>query len=381
MNIHEYQAKQLFRRFGIPVPEGDVATTPAEVRQVAERLGGPVVVKAQVHTGGRGKAGGVKLAATPDEAEAHARSILGMDIKGHKVRLVLVEPAADIAEEIYLGVVLDRANRQPVIMASGEGGVDIEQTAEEKPEAILKQAVEVLTGLAPGQARQLAEGLGLAAALVKPFGVIVAQLYEAYDELDATLVEINPLVFTGGGELLAVDGKINLDDNALFRQSELAAMRDLGEEPEVERRAREAGLSYVDLAGSIGCLVNGAGLAMATMDVIKHNGGEPANFLDIGGGAQADQVETAMRILLGDPNVKSVLINIFGGITRGDEVARGIVAALSKIDTDVPFVVRIEGTNAAEGRRILADARMQTATTLFEAAKLAVEAAGGGWAR
>jgi succinyl-CoA synthetase beta subunit len=378
MNIHEYQAKRLFGRFGIPVPQGEVATAPAQARAIAERLGGRVVVKAQVLTGGRGKAGGVKLAATPDEAEARAREILGLDIKGHTVRQVLVDPAAAIASEIYLGIVLDRGQRRAVIMASREGGIDIEEVAATNPDAIKRVSVDPLLGLLPFQGRQLAYGIGLGGAQARQFGDIVQKLYQVFQSLDATLVEINPLVILEDGSLAALDGKVNLDDSALYRQTEIEAMRDPSEETEAERMARSAGLSYVDLDGSIGCLVNGAGLAMATMDVIKLCGGSPANFLDIGGGAQADKVETAMRIILSDTRVQSVLINIFGGITRGDEVARGILAALSKITTDVPFVVRIVGTNAAEARDILASAQMQTAPTLFEAAKLAVAAAGSG---
>jgi succinyl-CoA synthetase beta subunit len=381
MNIHEYQAKRLFGSYGVPVPDGDVATTPAEARQIAEQIGGPVVVKAQVHTGGRGKAGGVKLAASPDEAEAQASRILRLDIKGYKVRQVLIDPASEIADEIYLGVVLDRAQRAPVIMASSEGGVDIEEVAATKPEAIVRVTVDPRIGLQSYQTRQLAYGIGLPHEHVRSFGAIVTSLYEAYQGADATLAEINPLVVQADGTLLAVDGKVNIDDSALFRQPDIAAMRDPQAETEAERMAREAGLSYVDLDGSIGCLVNGAGLAMATMDVIKLFGGEPANFLDIGGGAQADQVETAMRIILSEERVRSVLVNIFGGITRGDEVARGIVAALSKIETDAPFVVRIVGTNAAEAIRILSDAEMQTATTLAEAAQLAIAAAGEETAR
>ena len=378
MNIHEYQAKRLFGQYGMPVPVGDVATTPEEARKVAESLGGgKVVVKAQVHTGGRGKAGGVKLAANPDEAAQIAESILGMDIKGHTVNLVLIDPAVAIAKEIYLGIVLDRALRRAVIMASAEGGVDIEEVAETNPDAIVKVAVDPNLGVQAFQCNQLAFGIGLDPSQVRPFGKIVRQLYDMYRSSDATLVEINPLVVLESGEIMALDGKVNLDDSALFRQPALAALRDPGVETAAEIQAREAGLSYVDLDGSIGCMVNGAGLAMATMDVTKLCGGSPANFLDIGGGAQADKVETAMRIILSDSRVKAVLINIFGGITRGDEVAKGILAALSKIDTDVPFVTRIVGTNAEEGRAILAEADMQTAPTLYDAAKMAVAAAEG----
>lgn len=377
MNIHEYQAKQLLRKFGLPVTVGDVATLPVEARAIAERLGGRVVVKAQVHTGGRGKAGGVKLATNSDEAAERADDILGMDINGHIVRQVLIEPAVAIASELYLGIVLDRARRCPVIMASHEGGVDIEEVARTNPYAIVRVEIDPLLGVQPFQARRLAYGVGLGKQpdLIRPFAQIVTGLYRAYHDLDATLVEINPLVIRTDGMLLALDAKVNLDDSALIRQPELLELRDDSAETEAERMAREAGLSYVSLDGSIGCLVNGAGLAMATMDVIQLFGGEPANFLDIGGGAQADKVEMAMRILLGDGRVRSVLVNIFGGITRGDEVARGILAALAHIQTEVPFIVRIVGTNAEEGRTILAEANMQTAATLAEAAQMAVAAA------
>jgi succinyl-CoA synthetase beta subunit len=377
MNIHEYQAKRLFGRFGLPVPVGDVAATPAEAREIAARLGGRVVVKAQVLTGGRGKAGGVKLAKDPQEAEQRAAEILGMDIKGFTVRQVLVDPAVAIAKELYLSIIQDRALRRPVIIASAEGGMDIEEVAATQPEAIVTVAIDPLLGLLPFQCNQVAFGLKLDPGLHRGFAAILQGLYQAYVKLDATLVEINPLVILQDGSLMALDGKVNLDDSALYRQPELEAMRDPADETDAERQAREAGLSFVDLDGSIGCLVNGAGLAMATMDVIKLCGGEPANFLDIGGGAQADKVEKAMRLILADGRVKSVLINIFGGITRGDEVAKGILAAISNLQTDVPFVVRIVGTNAAEAREILKSADMRTAPTLYEAARLAVAAAAG----
>jgi succinyl-CoA synthetase beta subunit len=374
MDIHEYQAKRLFARHGIAVPEGEVATTPEAAGALAARYGGTVVVKAQVLSGGRGKAGGVKLAANAEEARARAGEILGLDIKGHVVEQVLVTPAADIQAEIYLGIVLDRTARRPVIMASREGGVEIEEVAATNPDAILKVAVDPLLGLQPYEIRRLAYGIGLDPALHGQFGATVKGLYASYLACDATLAEINPLAITPQG-LQALDGKMTLDDSALYRQPELEALRDPRSEADSERAARAAGLSFVALDGDIGCMVNGAGLAMATMDVIKLFGGDPANFLDIGGGAQADKVELAMRLILGDPKVQAVLVNIFGGITRGDEVARGIVAALANIDTDVPFVVRIVGTNAAEGRAILAGAAMETAQTLAEAAQLAVAAA------
>ena len=378
MNLYEYQAKRLFGEHGIPVKAGDVADTPEGARAIAERLGGTVVVKAQVHSGGRGKAGGVKLASSPAEAEARARDILGLDIRGHVVRRVLVDPAVGIASEIYVGCVLDRARRRMIVMASSQGGVEIEEVAATNPGAIVRVAIDPAFGLWPYQARRLSYGIGLAPMHHAAFGLIVTALAGLVVAQDATLAEINPLVITDQGELIALDGKVTIDDNALFRQPAMAALRDPGVETEAEQAARAAGLNYVDLDGSIGCMVNGAGLAMATMDVVKLFGGEPANFLDIGGGAQAVKVEAAMRILLADARVKSVLINIFGGITRGDEVARGILAALGNITTDVPFVVRIEGTNAAEGRAILADAAMATATTLEDAARQAVALAARG---
>jgi succinyl-CoA synthetase beta subunit len=299
-----------------------------------------------------------------------------MDIKGHTVRHVLVEPAADIAGEIYLGVVVDRAQRRAVVMASREGGVEIEEVAATNPGAIVRVAVDPVLGIQDYQVRRLAYGIELPRELHRPFGALLRSLFYAFTGWDATLTEINPLVITGDGALMGLDAKMTLDDNALFRHPDAVEFRDDEDRTDAELAAREAGLSYVDLDGDIGCLVNGAGLAMATMDVIKLFGGEPANFLDIGGGAQADKVEAAVRIILHDPNVKAVLINIFGGITRGDEVARGLLAALDRIDTDVPMVARIVGTNAEEARRILADAHLETASTLAEAAQKAVRAAG-----
>ncbi len=372
MDIHEYQAKRVFRACGVPSSEGEVASTPEAAREIAARLGGRVVVKAQVLTGGRGKAGGIKVADTPQAAESAARDILGMDIRGHVVGCVLVEPAADIAREIYLGITLDRARRRAVIMASSEGGVDIEEVAGRNPDAIHRVAIDPLLGLQAFQRRRLAYEVGLPHEMVPAFSAVAAGLYEAFDSWDATLAEINPLVVTSEGRLVALDAKMSIDDSALYRQTAAVAMRDAGAETPAEAEARAAGLSYVDLDGAIGCLVNGAGLAMATMDVIKLFGGEPANFLDIGGGAQADKVEAAMRIILSDRRVRSVLINIFGGITRGDEVARGLLAALDKIDSDVPVVARIVGTNAAEARAILAGANLATGATLAEAAQKAV---------
>ncbi len=384
MNLHEYQSKFRFEEFGIPIPHGKVAETPEEARQIAQEVGGPVVVKAQVLTGGRGKAGGVKLAATPEEAEQHARSILGMDIKGHIVRKVLVDPAANIEQEIYLGITNDRAARMPVIMCSAEGGMDIEEVNRVKPEAIIREHIDPLLGLRSYQINALASGIELPYPLWRQFQKIAACLYRCYMESDATLAEINPLIITAEGDLLAVDGKMSLDDNALFRHRDLAALRDTSAEPAVETQAREAGLSYVKLDGQIGCMVNGAGLAMATMDMTsifgEADGIGPANFLDIGGGADADTVAAALRIILADPDVKAILLNIFGGITRCDEVARGVIAAFSEVHVKMPKVVRLVGTNEEEGRQLLQEANipdMVTATTLSEAAQKAVAAVKG----
>jgi succinyl-CoA synthetase beta subunit len=377
LNLHEYQSKRVFAKYGIPIPQGEVATSPVEARAIAERLGGPVVVKSQVLVGGRGKAGGIKLAKTPQEAEARAQDILGMEIKGLTVQQVLVDEAADIRKEIYLGAVLDRARRRVVLMASSEGGVEIEQVAAETPDKIVTVAVHPFLGLREHQARNLADGIGLPREHVRAFVGIAQALYRAYVDSDATLAEINPLVVTGDGKLLAVDGKISLDDSALFRHPELLEMRNEEEEDESEREARKYGLTYIHLDGQIGCMVNGAGLAMATMDIVKLYGGDPANFLDIGGGAQADRVAAALRIILSDTRVKAVLINIFGGITRCDEVARGILSAIDTLEVKVPFVVRLVGTNEAEGRRLLAEANLITATSLADAAEKAVAASKG----
>ena len=375
MNLHEYQSKRVFARYGIPIPNGDVATTPVEARDVAKTLGGPVVVKAQVLVGGRGKAGGIKVAQTPDEAEAKAHAILGMDIKGLTVGKVLVDQAADIRDEIYLGLVIDRARRRVVMMGSSEGGVDIEEVAATTPEKIINIAIDPFIGFRSYQALEMALELGIPAELTRSFTQIASGLYDAFMASDASLAEINPLVVTGAGRLLAVDGKMVIDDNALFRQPLLADMRDLVDEDPYEAEARRYGLSYVKLDGEIGCMVNGAGLSMATMDMIKLFGGSPANFLDVGGGATSDRVAAALRIILSDSNVKAVLFNIFGGITRCDEVARGILVALDELKTQVPMVVRLVGTNEEEGRAILADAKMETAATLADAARKAVAVA------
>jgi succinyl-CoA synthetase beta subunit len=375
MKLHEYQSKRIFAQYGAPIPRGDVATTPEQARQIAARLGTRVVVKSQVLVGGRGKAGGIRLASNPDQAEQVADQILGMKIKGLAVKKVLVDEAADISNEIYLGIVIDRAQRRPVMMASAEGGVEIEEVARTAPDRIVKIAVDPFLGLQPYQGRELAFGIGISKELVADFVRIAQSLYNAFVGCDASLAEINPLVVTGEGKLLALDGKIVVDDNALFRHFDLAEMRDADEETPEEQEARRYGLSYVKLDGEIGCMVNGAGLAMATMDITKLYGGAPANFLDIGGGAQAEKVTAALRIILSDTNVKAVLFNIFGGITRCDEVARGILAALKEVPTRVPMVARLVGTNEEEGRRILAEAQMITAATLTEAAQKAVAAA------
>jgi succinyl-CoA synthetase beta subunit len=377
MKLHEYQSKQIFAKYGIPIPKGRVAATAYEAKQIAEELGGRVVVKSQVLVGGRGKAGGIRLAKTPEEASAVASQILAMEIKGLRVRKVLVDEAANIGKEIYLGITNDRAVRKPVMMASAAGGIDIEEVARETPEKIIKVHIDPLLGLRDYQARDIAAGIDLPRDHWRTFGQIAHGLWRAYLENDATLAEINPLVITSDNRLAALDGKMILDDNALFRHPELGEMRDLDVEAASEVEARKYGLSFIKLDGNIGCMVNGAGLAMTTMDIIKLYNGEPANFLDIGGGAGSDKVSAALRIILADPNVKAVLINIFGGITRGDEVARGILAALDAVKTNVPMVVRLVGTNAEEGSRLLSDAQMETAGTLAEAAKKAVAIAAG----
>lgn len=383
MKLHEYQSKFRFAEYGIPIPRGRVASTPQEAYDHAREIGTPVVVKAQVLAGGRGKAGGVKIAQTPDEAQRHAEAILGMTIKTLTVHKVLIDPASKIATEIYLGITNDRTLGTPVFIASSEGGVEIEQVAATNPTAIIREHVNLFLGLRDYQARNLAAGINLPREHWKNFTRIAHALFKCYIESDAVLAEINPLVITEQNELLALDGKMVIDDNALYRHPDLAEMRDTTAEPEAETLARNAGISYVKLNGQIGCMVNGAGLAMTTMDMTKLYGGDevgPANFLDIGGGAQADKVAAALRIILADPNVKSVLFNIFGGITRGDEVARGIIAALNEVNTSVPMVIRLTGTNSEEGRAIIDNAsipNITSAATLTEAAKKAVEAAKG----
>ncbi|MFB3909304.1 MAG: ADP-forming succinate--CoA ligase subunit beta [Candidatus Eisenbacteria bacterium] len=379
MNIHEYQAKEIFRAGGIPIPEGDVATTPAEARQLAARYGGTVVVKAQVHAGGRGKAGGVKLAATPEEAEEKAKAILALTIKGLPVRKVLVTPAAEISHEYYLGVVIDRAAGKPLVMASREGGIDIEEVARTNPKAILKDHFDPCGGLHSFQARQLAYGIEPEPAIARQIADILGKLCRRFVEIDSSLAEINPLVRTPEGKVIALDAKVNLDDNALFLHPDLEALRDRSAETSHEASAREMGLTYIKLDGSIGCLVNGAGLAMATMDLVKHFGGNPANFLDIGGSSSPDKVITAIRIITGDPHVKSILFNIFGGITRCDDVANGLVRALDVTKLKLPIVVRLTGTNEERAREILrAVPGVTPAETMDEAVQRAVELAARG---
>jgi succinyl-CoA synthetase beta subunit len=375
MDVHEYQAAEVLASYGVPVNPGKVATTPEEAREIATEFGGTVVVKAQVHTGGRGKAGGVKLAASPQEALAAAETILGMDIRGHTVNKVLVAKGADIATEFYLGVVLDRPNRKVLVMASAEGGVEIEEVARTDPEKIVRKLGDPLLGFQAYQGRELGFELGLSADKVNGFAAIAQKLYETYINEDATLVEINPLILTGDGEWLAIDSKMSFDDSALSRHPKIEAMRDLAEENETEIEAKQHGISFVKLDGNIGCIVNGAGLAMATMDAAKLHGGEPANFLDVGGGANAAQVAKAFSLVTADPNVKAILINIFGGITRGDEVANGIREALGQVEVDVPIVVRLSGTNAEEGKEILAEAGITAVTSMDQAAAEVVRAA------
>jgi succinyl-CoA synthetase beta subunit len=374
VKLQEFRSKEILAGHGIPTLPGETATTPAEARAAAERLAVPVVVKAQVLAGGRGKAGGVKLAATPSEAEARASDILGMSIGGATVHTVLVTPAVGIAHEFYLAVILDRAAKAVTVIASAEGGIEIEEVARTNPDAVLRHRLDPLIGLQADDVSAVGAFLGIPDAERETFATILTGLVGAFFGSDAELAEINPLALTDDDRLLALDAKIVLDDSALPRHPELEAMRDLGEEDPAETAAREAGISFIKLDGTIGCMVNGAGLAMTTMDLVKLAGGEPANFLDIGGGARHERVAEAFRIILADPNVKAVLINIFGGITRGDEVAHGIVEARASLDRDVPMVVRIVGTNADEAALILEQANLQTAYSLDEAAELAVAA-------
>jgi succinyl-CoA synthetase beta subunit len=375
MDIHEYQAKELFRNAGIPVPPGEVASTPEQAEDIARRLGGTVVVKAQVHSGGRGKAGGVKLASSPDEARDHASAILGMSIKGLTVEKVLVTPAEDIASEAYVGVLIDRTTQAPLFMVSPEGGVDIEEVAATNPDAIRKLRVDPRYGLLPHQAYILGTFLYDDPKLARQATKIVQQLYEAFTDNSCSLAEINPLIVTPAGEVKAIDAKVSIDDSALFRLPDVEAFRDLEAEPESETQAREAGLSFVKLDGDVGCCVNGAGLAMATMDLVKYYGGEPANFLDIGGSSNPDKVVSALRIITDDPSVKAILFNIFGGITRCDDVANGIVEATRRIDIRPPIVIRLTGTNEEEALAILKEAGFPAYTSMDEVVEKAVQLA------
>jgi succinyl-CoA synthetase beta subunit len=379
MDLYEYQGKELFRRFGIPVSEGRLAETPAEARAAAEEVGGQVVVKAQVLTGGRGKAGGIKLAEGPDEAEARAREILGLDIRGHVVRRLWVEKASDIAKEYYLSVTFDRGEKQALFMFTREGGVDIEEVASERPEALARLHVDPLVGFQPFHARRLLHGAGIEDANEsKQIATIAARLYDAFVESDAMLCEINPLIVTPAGEVKALDSKFTVDDNALYKHADIAEMRDLSAADPQEALAREKAVTYVKLDGEVGILGNGAGLVMSTLDVIALAGGRPANFCDLGGGGDAQGVVDALEVITTDPQVKSILFNIFGGITRGDEVARGILQALGQMDIEHPIVVRLDGTNAEEGRRLLSEAgasNLYTEPTMLDAARRAVELA------
>lgn len=378
MKIHEFQAKKIFAEYGIPIPRGEVAKTAEEAKAIAERLGGTVVVKAQIHAGGRGKGGGVKVAKNADEAYQAAKAIIGMNLvthqtgpEGRNVKQVLVEEGLAVKKELYMGVVLDRSQAAPVIMASEAGGMEIEEVAAKTPEKILRVSVDPATGFTAYHSRTLAYGLNLDAELVKKAAPFISSLYKIFLSKDCSLIEINPLVITADGNMLALDAKMTFDDDALFRHPELKELYDVNEQEPLEVEAGKNKLNYIKLDGNVGCMVNGAGLAMATMDIIKIAGGEPANFLDVGGGASAEQVENAFRILLSDKNVKVVLINIFGGILRCERVANGIVEAAKRIEMKLPMVVRLEGTNAEEGRRILKESglKFDVAATFEEAAQ------------
>ena len=375
MKIHEYQAKELFRKGGIRVPRGEVVTTPDGAYDVAAEYARPVVVKAQVLVGGRGMAGGVKVAGNPEEAKRYAQAILGMDIKGLTVEKVLVTEAVDIADEIYVAVIMDRRSQKPLVMASAAGGVEIEEVARERPEAIHRLSVDPRYGLLPFQARSLAGFLHKDFAVQQQIAAIVDKLYRVFDSTDASLAEINPLVVTPTGEVIAIDAKINIDDNALYRHKEIEEMRDVSGEDPGEVEARKADLSFVKLKGNVGCVVNGAGLAMATMDLVKTYGGQPANFLDIGGSSNPQKVVSALKIVLRDRNVRSIFINIFGGITRCDDVARGLVTAFKEMDLKLPVVVRLTGTNEEQGREILSEIDVHTAATMDDGVKKAIEVA------
>ncbi len=377
MKIHEYQAKEIFARYGVPIPQGRVARTPDEVKTIAAEIGGTVVVKAQVHAGGRGKAGGIKLGKTPDEAREAAEKILGMDIKGLTVAEVLVEQACDIKEEYYIGITTDRAARRNIVMVSAAGGIDIEEVAEATPEKIAKLHLDPALGLQDFQIRQLAFDAKLPTAAVKQIGPFLKALYKVYIDYDCSLAEINPLVLTGDGKLIAADAKINIDDNALFRHPDLAQFQEAQEDDPIEAEAHKRGLTYVRLEGDIGIIGNGAGLVMTTLDVVQREGGRPANFLDIGGGAKAEVVTKAIDTVLLDKNVKGIFFNIFGGITRGDEVAKGMLEAIGTMDIQVPIVVRLTGTRAAEGLALLEGSTLTPAATMQEGAQKIVALVNG----
>ena len=386
MNIHEYQAKAVLSRYGVAVPKGKVADTPAEAEIIAEEFGTAVVVKAQIHAGGRGKGGGVKFAKTPAEAREYAKQIIGMTLvthqtgpQGKKVKRVLVEQAGKIKRELYLGMVIDRGVSRVVMMASTEGGMEIETVAAKTPEKILKEWVDPAVGLMPFQARKLAFGLGIPGELTGKAVKFMTGLYKAFVDTDCSLAEINPLVLTEDGDIVALDAKMNFDGNGLFRHKDIEVLRDFDEEDPTETEASRFGLSYISLDGDIGCMVNGAGLAMSTMDMIKHCGGNPANFLDVGGGASAEQVTNAFRLILSDAKVKAILVNIFGGIMRCDIIAEGVVAAAKTLGLSVPLVVRLEGTNVEQGKEILAASKLNiiSAADMGDAAKKVVLAAAG----
>ena len=382
MKIHEYQAKQVLSRFGVPVPRGEVAFAAAEAGDIARRLGGDIsVVKAQIHAGGRGKGGGVKVVRSPDEAERVAKQMIGMTLvthqtgpEGKKVGRVLIEEGLQIERELYLSIVIDRASASPVVIASAAGGMDIEEVAASDPGKILREHINPGTGVIAFQARKLAFGMGLPSAAAGKFVKLLDAVYKAFVETDASMIEINPLILTKSGDLLALDAKVSFDDNAIYRHPELKDLRDVTEEDPLEVEASKFSLNYIRLDGTIGCMVNGAGLAMATMDIIKLAGGEPANFLDVGGGANAEQIKNAFRILMADKNVKAVLINIFGGILRCDVLAQGVVAAVTELGVPVPIVIRMEGTNVEEGKQILRDSKLNftTADSMGEAAEKVV---------
>src|SRR3954453_10744274 len=379
MDLLVYQGKQLFSRHGVPVPTGTPATTVEEAVAAADEIGYPCVVKAQVQVGGRGKAGGIKVAQNRTEAEEHATAILGMDIKGHTVHEVWIEAASDIASEYYASIVFDRSAKRPLVLLSTQGGMDIEEVADRDPDAIARLHVDPLLGFQDFHGRRLAFEAGVDADVVRPIGAMLARLYDAFVKEDATLVEVNPLIVTGDRKVMALDAKVTLDDNALYRHPDNAGLRDTENEDPQEKTAREQGITYVKLDGNIGILGNGAGLVMSTLDVVKYAGGEPANFLDAGGGANAEQITQAVEVILANEKVTAVLFNIFGGITRCDEVARGLIEAFDQIKPDVPFVVRLDGTNDQEGRKLLADAdlpNVHAEATMLGAAEKVVELAG-----